>query len=83
MLFLKSQEKDHSKKLVLDGRIILKWMLDNRAGIDFIHLAQDTGHWRALVNTVNFGLHKTRGITLAERMLDSKDGLCPKESAVC
>jgi hypothetical protein len=33
-------------------------------GVDWIDMAQDRDRWRALVNTVmNFGLHKTRGIS--------------------
>jgi len=33
-------------------------------GMEWIDLAQDTGKWRAVVNTVmNFGLYKFRGIS--------------------
>jgi hypothetical protein len=37
----------------IDGRIILKWILDEWVGgMDWIDLAQDRNRWRAVVNAV-------------------------------
>jgi hypothetical protein len=39
----------------VDERIILKWIFkkwDGGRGVDWIHVAQDSDRWRALVNTV-------------------------------
>jgi hypothetical protein len=37
----------------VDGRIILKWILEEWDGEkDWIHLSQDRKRWRALVNAV-------------------------------
>jgi hypothetical protein len=46
--------RDHSEDLSVDGRIILKWILEEKGweGMDGIHLAQDRDQWRAVVNTV-------------------------------
>jgi hypothetical protein len=37
-----------------EGKIILKWILGKYGGgaVDWIHLAQDTDQWWALLNTV-------------------------------
>jgi hypothetical protein len=44
------------------GWTILKWILIGWDGMDWIDLAQDRDHWRALVNTVmTFGFHKMLG----------------------
>jgi hypothetical protein len=40
------------ENLAIDGRIILEWILGNRVGVDWMHLAQDRGQWWALVNMV-------------------------------
>jgi hypothetical protein len=39
--------------LVVDGRTILKWMLDDIGcdDVDWIHLAQDRAQWQAFVHT--------------------------------
>jgi hypothetical protein len=41
-------------RLSVDVRIIKKWILKKHDGrrVDWIHLAQGRGQWRALVNTV-------------------------------
>ena len=37
----------------VDGRIILKWMLEKwDGGMDWIDLTQDRNRWRAVVNAV-------------------------------
>jgi hypothetical protein len=47
------RESNHLEDLVLDGRIILKWIFKKLdGGVDEIELAQDRGKWRALVNAV-------------------------------
>jgi hypothetical protein len=38
--------------LGVDGRIILKWVLNKISGCLWIHVAQDRDRWLALVNTV-------------------------------
>jgi hypothetical protein len=45
--------------------------------MDWIDVAQDTGHWRALVNTVmNFGFHKMLGSSqVAAQLAASQEGL--------
>jgi hypothetical protein len=50
----KSEGKDHSQVLDLDGRIILEWILKKwfGKGVDWIHLNQDRDQRRDLVNTV-------------------------------
>jgi len=47
------REWDHFGDLGADGRIILKWILENRmGGVEWTDLAQDRDKWRALVNTL-------------------------------
>ena len=47
------KEEDHLEKPGLDGRIILKWILEKWVGgTDWIDLAQVRDRWRALVNAV-------------------------------
>jgi hypothetical protein len=45
------KERDHQEKLGVDGRIMVKWILDGMGwyGLD---LAQDRDQWSALVNMV-------------------------------
>jgi hypothetical protein len=44
---------DHLEDLGVDGRIILKWILEKwHGGMDWIDLAQDRDRWRAVVNAV-------------------------------
>jgi hypothetical protein len=46
------KEKDHLKDLGVDGRLIRKWIFKKRDGgnMDWIHLAQDSCWWRAVVS---------------------------------
>jgi hypothetical protein len=47
------REEDHLKDQGIDGRIILKCILENmNGGTEWIDLAQDRCRWRALVNAV-------------------------------
>jgi hypothetical protein len=46
------REGDHLGDPGIDGRIILKWILKQWGGMDWIELAQDRDKWRALVNAV-------------------------------
>jgi hypothetical protein len=46
------KERDHWEDEDVDGRTILKWILEREDGMDWIDLAQDRDQWRALVNTV-------------------------------
>jgi hypothetical protein len=41
------RERDHLKDLGVDGRIILKWILEK-----WIDLAEDRDRWQALVNAL-------------------------------
>jgi hypothetical protein len=44
---------NHLEDPSVDGRIILKWILEKwGGGTDWIDLAEDRDKWRALVNTV-------------------------------
>ena len=46
-------ERDHLENQGVDGRIILKLMLEKwDGGTDWIYLAQDRDRWRVLVNAV-------------------------------
>jgi hypothetical protein len=42
---------DHSEDRGVDGRIILKWILE-KWGMDWIDLVLDRDRWRAVVNTL-------------------------------
>jgi hypothetical protein len=45
--------KDHLKDKGVDGRMGSKWILGRLEGVvEWLHLAQDRDHWRALVNAV-------------------------------
>jgi hypothetical protein len=47
------REGDHLEDLGVDGRIILKWILEKLdVNMDWIDLAQDRDRWRAVVNAV-------------------------------
>jgi hypothetical protein len=47
------KERDHWEYQGVGGWTILKWILGDRIGyMDWIDLAQDMDHWRALVSTV-------------------------------
>jgi hypothetical protein len=51
----KTRIDNHSEDLGLDGNIVQKRILGKQGGwevVDWIHLAQDTDQWRALMNTV-------------------------------
>jgi hypothetical protein len=45
------RERDHWEDLVVDGRIILKWIF-KMGGIRWIDSAQHRDRWRGLVNVV-------------------------------
>jgi hypothetical protein len=47
-------ERDHLEDLGLDGRIILKWVLQEvgEGGLEWNCLGQDRVRWRAVVNAV-------------------------------
>jgi hypothetical protein len=46
-------EEDHLEDSGVDGRTILKWILEKWfGGTDWIDLAQDRDRWRAVVNAV-------------------------------
>jgi hypothetical protein len=47
------KERDHSEDVGVDGREILNRISGKLCeGVDWIHLVQDRGQWRAVVNTV-------------------------------
>jgi hypothetical protein len=47
------REGDHLKDPDIDGRIIIKWILDKLdGGMDWIDLAQDMDRWPAVVKAV-------------------------------
>ena len=47
------KEGEHSEDPGVDGRIILKWMLETGDGdMDWLDLAQDRGGWPAVLNAV-------------------------------
>jgi hypothetical protein len=46
-------EGDHLKDPVVDGRVILKWIIEKfYGGMDWIDLAQNRDKWRVVMNTV-------------------------------
>jgi hypothetical protein len=47
-------EKDHLKDQGVEGRMGSKWTLERLVWgcVEWIHLAQDRDHWRAVVNAV-------------------------------
>jgi hypothetical protein len=49
-----TEGRDHSEDLSADAKAILQWMCKKIAwkGVDWIHPAQDSDKWQALVNTV-------------------------------
>jgi hypothetical protein len=50
--YWESQKKrDHWEDQDVSRWTILKWILEREDGMDWIDLAQDKDHWRALVNT--------------------------------
>lgn len=51
LLMGESEGKNHLPDLGVDGRIMLKWILNNQ-GVVWIETAQDRAQWRAFVNTV-------------------------------
>ena len=49
----KLKERDQLEGIVIDGRIILKWILQRgREGVSWINVTQNSGKWRAVVRTV-------------------------------
>jgi hypothetical protein len=54
---------NHLENPGIDGRIILKWILEEwEGGMDYIDLAQDRDRWSAVVNAVmNFRVSKNLG----------------------
>jgi hypothetical protein len=49
----KPEGKNHLEDQGVDGRMRSEWILRRLAGVvQWIHLAQDRGRWRYLVNTV-------------------------------
>jgi hypothetical protein len=53
VLMGKPEGRNHLRDLGVDGRIILKWVLQKwDEDMDYIHLAEDRYRWRALVNAV-------------------------------
>jgi hypothetical protein len=53
VLWESPKEKDHLKDQGVDGRMGSKWTLERLAGgVEWIHLAQDSDRWRAVVNAV-------------------------------
>jgi hypothetical protein len=49
----KHEGEDRLEDQGVDGRMRSKWTLEGLAGgVQWIHLAQDTDQWRALVNAV-------------------------------
>jgi hypothetical protein len=58
-------EGDHLEDRGVDGRVILKWMLEKwDGGMDWIDVAQNRDRWRAVVHAVmNLRFYKLRGIS--------------------
>jgi hypothetical protein len=53
VLVEKPEENNHLEDTGVDGRMILKWILNMLdGGMDWIHLAQNRGRWQTLVNAV-------------------------------
>jgi hypothetical protein len=50
----KIKGRDHSVVLVVDGNVMLDWILRELGweSVDWIHLAQDSNQWRVLVNSI-------------------------------
>ena len=47
------RERDHLEDPIIDGRIILRWIIKQwDGGVDWIKLAQDRDRWQAHVNAV-------------------------------
>ena len=47
------REGDYFEYLAVDGRIILKWILQKwDGGMNWLDLAQDRNRWRGIVNAV-------------------------------
>jgi hypothetical protein len=42
--------RDHVTRLGVDGRIILKWILDKQ-GVEWFYLLRDRDQWRDVVKT--------------------------------
>jgi len=51
-LHRKTRRKENVEDLGVDGNIILEWILGKWEDVDCMHLTQDVGQWRAVVNTV-------------------------------
>jgi hypothetical protein len=49
ILVIKPEEKKHSEDLVVDGRIILKWIVGISDWRIYIDLVQDRDRWQAFV----------------------------------
>jgi hypothetical protein len=74
------RERDYLEELLVDGRVLLKWIFKNlNGGTKWIYLAQDRGRWRVVVNVViNRWSHKMRRIsTLTSDLLASQEGFSP------
>jgi hypothetical protein len=76
----KSERKNHSEDLGVDGRIILEWILQKQSGKVWTGLIwlRIKDKLRVLVGTVmNLRRHKRWGISLlAEQLSVSQEGLC-------
>jgi hypothetical protein len=55
-LVIKPEGKNQQENTCINGRIILKWILEKQGVklVDLIHLAQDKGQWQAHVIMVKF-----------------------------
>jgi hypothetical protein len=81
----KPEGRNHLKDRIVDGRIILKWILENwnGGGMDSIDLVQNRDRWRAVVNAVmNLRAAKIAGnFLITEDLLAFQEGLCSMELA--